>query len=153
VLIDNVALRKVGLSAEHKTSLQATKEPVVDVLVKLADALEISFRLIDAKTVQLTSRAEAAAVAEFEFYPLGELLAVGASADELMRHIQGRISPDTWAAAKGHGRLHFDSLSRCLIVLNSQTVQIEVEDYLVTERAKRTAKTDRNGEPPAEPRK
>jgi hypothetical protein len=140
VLIDHVALRKVGLSAEHKVTLQAAKEPLVDVLAKLTDALDISFRIIDGKTVQITSREEAAATAEFEFFPLAELLAAGANAEELIRHIQAHVAPRSWSVSGGAGRLHFDKLSRCLIVLQSQPVQIQVEDYLARERAKRTAK-------------
>ena len=114
-------------------------------MTSLVDALEVSFRIVDEKTVQITSRQEAAAAAEVEFYPLAELLPAGANngnIDQLMRHIQARIAPDTWAGAnpKNTGRLHFDKPSRCLIVLQSQPVQIQVENYLATERAKLAAK-------------
>ncbi len=145
VLIDGVALHRAGLDTAEGVTVTAEKEPLLAVLDKLCESLDIGWRIVDDKTLQVTSRAVADR-GEIEFYPVTDLLGGGVTAETLAAQLQARVVPESWSAAGGQGVLHYDAASRHLIVLQSQAVQFRVEDYLATERAKKTAKEEPKGE-------
>ncbi len=141
VLIDSVALHKAGLDAAEGVTVTAEKEPLQAVLNKLCESLDIGWRIVDDKTLEITSR-QAAERGEVEFYPVADLLGGAVTAETLAAQIQSRIVAESWSPSGGRGVLHFDATSRHLIVLQSQAVQIRVEELLATERAKKTAKPE-----------
>ncbi len=57
--------------------------------------------------------------------PAGE-----AEASALIERIKGHVAGATWSDAGGAAVIHFDPASHCLIVLQSQPAQIEVEAVL-----------------------
>jgi hypothetical protein len=141
VLIDRVALNKAGIDAGDGVTITAEKEPLRDVLSKLCDSLEIGWRIVDDKTLQVTSRA-AAGRGEVEFYAVGDLLGDHDSGEALAARIAASKSSESWSAAGGLGALHYDAPSRHLIVFQSPAVQRQIEDFLATERAKRNGKPE-----------
>jgi hypothetical protein len=145
LLIDSVALHKAGFDPAEGVTLTADKEPLVEVLGKLTESLDVGWRIVDDKTLQITSRL-AAGRGELEFYAVADLLGAGITAEALAAQVQARVASETWAPT-GQGVLHYDAASRHLIVLHSQAAQIRVEDFLATERAKKTAKPE---DPPPE---
>jgi hypothetical protein len=138
--VDSVALRRVGFDPADGATVTADKEPLLEVLDRLCKPLEIGWRIIDDKTLQITTRG-AAEAGELEFYPLADLLGAGVTAADLTSHLRDRLASETWAPS-GPGVLHYDASSRCLLILQSQAVHLQVEAYLATERAKKTAKPD-----------
>src|SRR5262249_36912892 len=95
LLIDRVGLNKAGFDSADGVTVTAEKETLRDVLNKLCDSLEIGWRIVDDKTLQITSRA-AARRAEVEFYAVADLLA-GESAESLVARIQTSKSSETWS--------------------------------------------------------
>jgi hypothetical protein len=140
LMVDGVALRRVGFDPAEGATVTAEKEPLFDVLDRLCKPLEIGWRIVDDKTLQITSRVVAER-AELEFYPLSDLLGAGGTATDLMSHIRQSLASETWSPA-GQGVLHYDAASRCLLILQSQGVHLQVEGYLATERAKKAAKPE-----------
>ena len=69
-------------------------------------------------------------------FPVGDLLDNGLAVESLVEPIKERLAPETWSDAGGPGVLHFDQLSRCLIVLQSQQTQFSIEILLGGVRAK-----------------
>ena len=92
--------------------------------------LGLACRAVDARTFQVTTRKAADARLELEFYPVGGLLAKGGSASALIERIKSRAAQASWSDAGGAGLIHFDPPSACLIVLQSQPVQAEVQGVL-----------------------
>jgi hypothetical protein len=140
VLVDSVALHKAGIDSTEGATLTADKEPLRDVLAKLCDSLDVGWRIVDEKTLQITSRA-AAEQGELELYVAHDLLGPGLTGAALAAQLQARIAPESWSPS-GRGVLHFDAASGHLLVFQSQAIQARVEDFLATERAKKTAKPE-----------
>ena len=90
------------------------------------EPLGLVYRVVDAKTIQATSRKAAAAPLELEFYRAGG----EPSGAAVIERIKDRVAGPTWSDAGGAGVIHFDPASHCLMVLQSQGVQIEVEALL-----------------------
>jgi hypothetical protein len=130
VLIDRLALSAAGLSGETKTSLTVEKQPLADVLAKLLQPLGLAYRMVDGEIIQVTTRKALDARLELEFYSVAALLAKGTTAPALVEQIKGRLAGATWSDAGGPGVLYFDQPSGCLIVLQSQPVQVAIEQLL-----------------------
>ena len=130
ILFDRMAMARERLSPAVHASVNAEKEPLHAALRRLLEPLGLTYRVIDAKTLQITTATASSARLELEFYPVGKLLGDGRTGPQLAELIRGRVAPSTWSSAGGPGKLHFDGPSRCLIVLQSQPVQVAVERLL-----------------------
>jgi hypothetical protein len=141
ILVDRPALRAAGLSDRTKARMTVEKQPLGETLDVLLGPLELAYRVIDARTLQVTSRKAVAARRELEFYPVSELLRNGrtghraptegwSAGPALVEQIKGRLAGSTWSDAGGPGVLYFDQPSSCLIVLQSQPVQQALERLL-----------------------
>lgn len=130
ILIDHAALRQAGLSAAAEASLSVRKQPLASALDELLRPRELDYRVVEADTLQVTTRNAVAGRMELEFYPIAALLAGGQTETALLERIKSRLAGSTWSDAGGPGVLHFDGPSRCLIVLQSQPVQRALEDLL-----------------------
>jgi hypothetical protein len=138
VAVDGVALRRVGFDPSDGVTLTADKEPLIEALGRLTKSLDIGWRIVDDTTLQITSRAGADR-GELEFYQVADLLGPGVTAEGLSSRLRDSLASETWAPT-GPGVLHYDAASRCMIILHSQAVHLQVEEHLATERAKKTAK-------------
>jgi hypothetical protein len=130
ILIDRPALAAAGLSDRTEASVTAEKQPLGEALDALLGPLGLQYRVIDARTLQVTTRKAAAARLELEFYEVGGLLGDQRTGAALVEQIKGRLAGSTWSDAGGPGVLHFDQPSDCLIVLQSQPVQVELQSLL-----------------------
>jgi hypothetical protein len=130
ILVDRLALSAAGVSDRTNASVTVEKQPLGDALRGLLTPLGLQYRVIDAKTLQVTTAKAVAAHLELEFYPVGKLLANGRTGPALVEQIKGRLAGSTWSDAGGAGVLHFDQPSSCLIVLQSQPVQGELARIL-----------------------
>jgi len=130
ILFDRVAMARQRWSPASEASVNAEKEPLDVVLGQLLDPMGLAYRVIDAKTLQITTAAAAAARMQLEFYPFGKLLGSGRTGAALAEQIRTGVAPTTWTSTGGPGTLHFDEPSACLIVLQSQPAQVAVERLL-----------------------
>jgi hypothetical protein len=130
VLLDHAALGGAGTSAKADATLSIRKQPLGTALSRLLEPLGLDYRVIDAETLQITTRKAVASRLELEFYLVADLLAKGETGPALIERIKGRLAGSTWSDAGGPGVLHFDGPSGCLIVLQSQPVQAALEGLL-----------------------
>jgi len=135
ILIDEPALRVQRLTSETPASLAVEKQPLDAALETLLGPLGLSYRVVDARTLQVTTRKTVEARLELEFYPVAKLLEKGTSAEELIEQVKGRVAGNTWSDAGGPGVIHFDTASRCLLVLQSQPVHAAIEHLLLSRTA------------------
>jgi hypothetical protein len=130
ILVDRLALSAAGVSDRTDARVTVEKQPLAEALPALLNPLGLEYRVIDAKTLQVTTRKAVAARLELEFYPVNKLLANGRTGPALVEQIKGRLAGSTWSDAGGPGVLYFDQPSSCLIVLQSQPVQGELARLL-----------------------
>ena len=133
LLIDNVALAEDGMSAESEGVLMAQQQPFGAALTSLLDPMELTYRVIDDRTIEITTPKAAARHAEIEFYPAGELLAPGPDGHELVARITRELNAALPAArAVAPPTIEFDAPSKYLIVRAPQSMQHRVESLLGT---------------------
>lgn len=135
LLIDGLALGQVGLSPDVRATVR-TKEaqPVFLILDHLLTPLEIAYRIIDARTLQVTSRQVAADNLEIEFFRVQDLAATPKAAEDLIAQVKQEAYPESWTREKNPPAIEYDAPSQCLIVSHNQYVQVLVEGYLNTLR-------------------
>ena len=126
-----------GTPSQLTAKLSADQQPLGEALDELLRPLGLGFRVIDAQTLQITTRQAVAARPELEFYPLADLLAEGETGSSLMGKIRAQVAGGTWSDANGPGVLGFDKPSTCLLVLQSQPVQFELQALLERWRGER----------------
>ncbi len=137
LLVDGPSLAALGLSRQSDVTLVADKRPLAEALHRLLDPLKLTVRIIDARTLQITSRNALQDRPELEFHFAADLLDKNQPADALIERVKGQLAAATWTDAGGPGVVEFDAESGCLLVLQSQDVQIRLEDLLETWRKER----------------
>lgn len=130
VLFDTATLDAVGVTPDVETTLQAVGTTLGQALERLCASLDLTFRIEDGNTILVTTPTASAGLLEVEFYPVADLLDENTSFDDLMNEIQTDIAPQSWRATGGPAAMEFDVASDCLIVLQTQREQVQVESLL-----------------------
>lgn len=135
LLVDSLALGKVGLSTDTTTTVVATKaEPLRQVLSRLLEPLELDARVVDGRTLQITTRQAILARQQLELYLVSDLVPAKFTGDDLVARIAAEVDPTSWQGPGKPGLL-FDSASGYLLVRQSQPAHIQLYDWLETIRA------------------
>jgi hypothetical protein len=137
-LFDGPALSASGVSPDTLAPLTVAGQPLAEALRSLLDPLHLNYRVVDAKTILITTAEAANERLEVEFYRVGELVGDEQTGEALVERIKGALAPRSWDDAGGAGLLEYDP-SGCLIVLQTQPRQIELERLLADWRAKAKA--------------
>jgi hypothetical protein len=129
ILIDRPALAADEISENMSEKVKLDKLPQGEALRQLLEPLGLAWRVVDANTLQVTTPKVLAARMELEFYPVAKLLSDQSPA-ALIEKIKEKLGEAKWDEGDGAGRIRFDPPSRCLIVLQSQPVQMALESLL-----------------------
>jgi hypothetical protein len=130
ILINRLAMTTQGMPSQVTGRLKADQQPLGEALEELLRPLGLGFRLIDAGTLEISTRQDIAARLELEFYPVADLLTEGETAGSLMGKIRSQVAGGTWSDTKGPGLLGYDKPATCLLVLQSQPVQSDLQALL-----------------------
>ncbi|NLS90633.1 MAG: hypothetical protein GXX96_00425 [Planctomycetaceae bacterium] len=139
IAVNWLALAKEGKSPDLPTTFSVAQVPLSEALERLLTPLELDYRVIDERTVEVTTRAAADAHFEREFYPVADLLNADLTAATLIARLCGEVEAGGWRAGGGSGDVVFDEPSRCLIVFHTQRAHAAVERWLDDLRAERKA--------------
>ena len=126
ILIDRPALAASGISENTAGKFKADRLPQGTALKTLLEPLGLAWRVLDANTFQVTTQKAVAARMELEFYPVK--LPGGPPPPAWIEQIKAGLPGAVWG--EGGGAIYFDPPSRCLIVLQSQPVQMALEALL-----------------------
>jgi hypothetical protein len=135
ILIDGVSLTQVERTARSPVTLIADKQPLDEALTSLLDPLDLTFRVIDEKTLQVYAKKPLGERYEFEIHPVRELVDGATKPDKILSVIHEKIDPKSWSEAGGPGVIEYDAASKSLLVLQSATAQIRLEKMLDKSRA------------------
>ena len=135
ILIDRPSLAAAGVSENTAVKFKADNLPQGEALGKLLGPLGLAWRAVNANTLQVTTQKAIDARMELEFYPVGKRPGVpGAPAGQppaaLIDRIKTELHGARWGEGGGGGTICFDLPSQCLIVLQSQPVQMALEAWL-----------------------
>ena len=131
ILVDWRALRTLQIDPQTPAHMLAANESVEAALGSLLTPLELTYRILDGRTIQITTPAAAAEAMHVEFYPLGPLAENSAAVDKLVGDFRR-----AWAQNRGEpaGLFHFDAAGRCLILRHTQAGHNEFERRLTGAR-------------------
>lgn len=134
----------IALGAEHVPpgiagTLRADNQPLGAALTSLLEPLGLAWRVAAGDVLQVTTAAAARARRDLEFYPVDPLLEKDAAAEALIRTVKDQVARGRWDDARGPGVIRFDAPSKCLLVLQSQPVQAEVQALLERLKAEKGA--------------
>ena len=129
LVVDRPALLAAGMTDDPKAVFKSQKQPLSTALAALLEPLGLGYRVVDERTIQVSTRKAVAARFELEFYPLHTSQPPAPPA-ALIERIKSRVGGPTWSDAGGPGQVHFDSPSACLVVLQSQPAQLAIEALL-----------------------
>lgn len=130
LMLDSSALDAAGITPDVETSLQAAGLTLGQALDRLCSSLELTFRIVNSNTIQITTPTAAEGWLEIEFYPVGPQLAAGKTIDEIIITLENQVAPQSWRRTGGPATMHFDETSNYLIVLQTQRNQMQIEQSL-----------------------
>lgn len=136
-VIDHAALADDGTSAESECSAAVVKKPLDTLLDNITTSAELAWRVVDEKTIEITTRPAAAMKMDVEFYPAGDLAADATASKRLISQIQSKLDPQLWGDTPDKATIQYDAPSKALIVRAPQRLQAHVEAFLANNRAKK----------------
>lgn len=130
IFIDWVALAELGWTTRADATLSASDIPLRAALEQILAPMQLTWRLVDQRTIQITTVAALVARPEIEVYRVGDLLGEGTPPQQLLADLERAVGEEYFLTAGGSGGLHYDEPSGSLIVLLPQPQQIEVAAVL-----------------------
>lgn len=130
VLIDWQALRERGWGSDADAILVVRQTPVFEALDELLRPMRLTYRILDAGTLEVTTEAAELTRGEIAMYPVRDLLRHGYRGASLMQRLQAEIGDAYFSKGGGTGSLMIDPVSQHLIVHLPQSRQLMVAQLL-----------------------
>jgi hypothetical protein len=134
ILVDWQALAPLGWNPDALAKLTVEEQPLAAALDALLAPMDLSWRVIDARTVEVTSPAAIAQRPELEWHAAGDLAADGDAANALLARLTEALAAPDEEAPAGEvppaAVLRFDPVSRHVLALLTQPQQRQVAELL-----------------------
>jgi hypothetical protein len=128
ILVDWRSLASLGWNPDGLGTLVVEKQPLESALDELLAPMELTWRAVDAQTLEVTSPAALAEKLELEFHPAGDAVADPAAGKALIMRLETALA--MMGDEAGAGGLRFDPVSRCVLAALPQPQQRQVEKLL-----------------------
>jgi hypothetical protein len=135
ILVDWRAASEAGWSPDAEAALTVERQSVAWALDRLLTPMRLTCRIVDEKTLQVTSPQREADRVELEFYPVADLVSEQHDGGRLIELVQTRLGQSAFGSSRGGGVLRFDADSQCLLAAMPQPGQIALADLLDQRRA------------------
>ena len=99
-----------------------------------AGTAHLTYRVIDDGTLEVTTPAAIERHVEWEFYPVGDLLAVDQDPRPLIEQLHDAVGANHFRAFGGSGSIRFDTVSRTLLVALPEPQQRLAAGWLAEKR-------------------
>ena len=132
LLIDWKAAAAVGWLPGGETTLSVERRPLGDALTALLRPLRLTYRVVDAGTLEVTNPRVLASRGELELYPVGDLLGPSGDGARLVRRIESALND-----GGARGVLRLDRPSGCLVALLPQPRHMALANLLARYRAQK----------------
>jgi hypothetical protein len=132
ILVDWRALATVGWTPSTQTTLLAENQPLSAMLDQWLGRNELAYRIIDTKTLQISTARRLDQIPELELYPLAEPLESSA-VEPLIATLKQQVGESHFEAANRVSSMQYDSASRCLLVSLPQPIQRQIHAQLLSQ--------------------
>jgi hypothetical protein len=113
-VIDWRSLIAIGWNPDSLARVELTEESLSTVLQELLGPMQLTFRVINETTLQITTPAVAAQTLELGFFPLQDLMEKDAG-QKILTGVRGALG-DTLGLERAGGGMRFDNPSQTLII-------------------------------------
>ncbi len=130
ILVDWRDIAASGWNPDADATLVADKQPLGAALDALLEPMDLAWRAIDGRTLQVVTAARLAEQLEIEFYSVADLVADDPGGEALQTKLREAVGPVHFLGGGGSGQLRFDEAGKCLIASLPQPKQRELEGLL-----------------------
>ena len=128
ILIDWRSIAPTGWNPDAEVTLVVDKKPLTETLNTLLQPMDLAYRVVDGRTIQIVSPRYLAEHLELELHPAKELAASQEQIDPLLARVRASL---TEGAAESPGQLWFDPESKCLVAMLPQPKQQLLSKLLI----------------------
>ncbi len=132
LLVDWQSLVPLGLQPSTTGALSLEAQPLRQLLDNWLAPLQLDYRVIDPKTIQIGSRTALLAKQELVVYPTRNL--PESEANKLIQEIKTTVGQPFFDGDNANGVILFDSVNHCLLVSLPQPQQRQLADWLHVNR-------------------
>ncbi|MCC7084659.1 MAG: hypothetical protein IT427_06600 [Pirellulales bacterium] len=136
ILVDHAALTDAETSIESHCSAVSNGKSLAMLFDDLLTPMGLSWRVVNATTIEITTPEAAVEHGEIEFFPVKDLAADVAAGKALADQVRSQLGPSAANPLLGVV-IYFDAPSKSLIVRAPQQMQGQVESYLNSQRAEK----------------
>ena len=128
ILVDWRAVAELGWSPDGEATISASNEPIGQALAKMLLPMDLTYRVVNATTIQVTSPTALIARLDVEFYPIGNLLSPQETPEAFLQRIRKELGEE--GLRDVGASVHLDIPSKHLIAALPQPWQQELADLL-----------------------
>ena len=143
ILFDWQSLAAAGWNPAAEVTLTVEKQTLAAALTDLTSRMDLAWRIVDTKTIQILSPQTLADRTELELHPLGELAKDDAAGAKVLAKIRAELGGQAFRDGGGRGELRFDAAGRCVIASLTQPQQQQVAALLQSLHANAPGKEPR----------
>lgn len=136
ILIDWRSIASAGWNPDAELTLVVDKKPLSETLAALVEPMDLAYRVVDGRTIQIVSPQYFAEHLELEFHPAKELVSSPESIEPLLARVRASLSEG--AEPPAPGQIWLDAESKCLITMLPQPKQQLLTRLLADWRTKET---------------
>jgi hypothetical protein len=131
VIFNGRTLQQAGWSTRSNATLVTDNEALQQALDILLVPMDLTTRILNHDTIEITSAAAEQERREIEFYPASHLLPKNRSTEQLIELIQRKLGVQRFAAEQANQVILVDPVSKYLIIRESQPNHRKL-NYLLT---------------------
>jgi len=140
ILVDWRGLAAAGWNSDGEATLVADKQPLATALDALLGPMDLTWRVVDGRTIEVVTIERLAGELELEFYKVDSLAVDDPSGASLITKVRAALGDSLFRDAGGSDSsgpcdLSYDEPGQCLLAALPQGKQRELEALLETLRA------------------
>lgn len=135
ILIDWRSIAPTGWNPDAEVTLVVDKKPLSETLTALLEPMDLAYRVVDGRTIQIVSPQYLQEHLELELHPAKELVASQEQIEPLLARVRASL---TEGAADPPSQLWLDPESKCLVAMLPQPKQQLLTRLLAEWKTKET---------------
>lgn len=130
ILVDWRDVAAAGWNPDGEATLSVEKQPLATALSALVEPMDLAWRIVDARTLQIMRPETLAGRCEVEFFKVADLLKDDPAGESLLALVKSELGDDLFQDRGGTCELRCDVASGCLVARLPQPKQQELEGLL-----------------------
>jgi hypothetical protein len=130
ILVDWRDVAAAGWNPEGEATLAAHEQPLAAALTALLEPMDLAWRIVDGRTLQVVRPESLHSRCELELYAAPGLLKNDPSGETLLSLIRTTLGEEQFKSGGGPGEIRCDAAGQCLVVWLPQPRQQELAAHL-----------------------